>query len=99
MEFIIKRKTNIIPSFNHNTTVVKNIECASYGEQYNEDEITPDLIGKILNDVPKGIEVSLCLDPDGELCDICLEVVSVFVTEVHFMYAAKFWVLFMYPVY
>jgi hypothetical protein len=27
------------------------------------------------------------------------EVVSVFITEVHFLYAAKYWVLFMYPVY
>ena len=76
MKFKIIPKTNNIPSFNHNTTVVKSIECASYGESYNEDEITPELIDKILSDVPKGIEVSLCLDPDGELCDICLEVVS-----------------------
>ena len=87
MKFKIIPKTNIIPSFNHNTTVVKSIECASYGEQYNEDEITPDLIGKILNDVPKGIEVSLSLDPDGEWLSLCYGSEN---TETYFSYNPEY---------
>lgn len=75
---IIPRSSDILP-VNHNVTAVNYIECVSYNgqyRQYGKDEITPDLISKILNDVPKGIEASLCLDPDGEEYYGCLEVVS-----------------------
>ncbi|MFG6393707.1 MAG: hypothetical protein K1W24_05915 [Lachnospiraceae bacterium] len=76
MKFKIIPKTDIIPPVDHNVIVVKHIDCALYGRHYIEDEITPGLIAKILNDVPKGIEASLCLDPDGEGYYGCLEVVS-----------------------
>ena len=41
-----------------------------------KDEITPDMISKILHEVPEGIEIILYLDPDGEGRCGCLEVVS-----------------------
>lgn len=75
---IIPRSSDILP-VNHNVAAVNYIECVPYNgqyRQYGKDKITPDLISKILNDVPKGIEVSLCLDSDGEEYYGCMEVVS-----------------------
>ena len=76
MKFEIIPKSDIIPSYDPNAVAVKYIEDNSHGEQYEEDEITPDLISKILHEVPKGIEIILYLDPDGEGRCGCLEVVS-----------------------
>ena len=76
MELKVIPKSDMIPSYNPNAVAVKYIEDNSYGRQYEEDEITPDLIARILNEVLKGIEINLCLDPDGEGCCGCLEVVS-----------------------
>lgn len=76
MELKIIPKSDSIPSYNHNAVAVKYMEDNSHGRQYEEDEITSDLIARILNEVPKGIEISLCLDPDGEGYCGCLEVVS-----------------------
>ena len=74
MEPQIISKQEIIPSFDANAVTVKHIEYYPYGGTYDEDEITPVLISKILKEVPKGIGIYLFLDPDGE-CD-WLEVVS-----------------------
>ena len=76
MKFEIFPKSDIIPSYDPNAVAVKYIEDNSNGEQYEEDEITPDLISKILHEVPEGIEIILYLDPDGEGHCGCLEVVS-----------------------
>ncbi|EOS42733.1 hypothetical protein C810_04315 [Lachnospiraceae bacterium A2] len=76
MKFEIFPKSDIIPSYDPNAVTVKYIEDNSHGEQYEEDEITPDLISKILHEVPKEIEIILYLDPDGEGHFGCLEVVS-----------------------
>lgn len=75
----VKRRCKIkiallIPSFDSNAVAVKHIEYYPYGGTYNEDKITPQLIQKILKEIPKGIGIYLFLDPDGE-CD-WLEVVS-----------------------
>ena len=66
MEPKIIPKQEIIPSFDANAVAVKHIEYYPYGGTYNEDEITPALISKILKEVPKGIGIYLFLDPDGE---------------------------------
>ena len=62
MKFEIIPKSDIIPSYDPNAVAVKYIEDNSNGEQYEEDEITPDLISKILHEVPEGIEIILYLD-------------------------------------
>ena len=76
MELKIIPKSDIIPSYNPNAVAIKYIEDNSHGRQYQEEEITPDLIAGILNEVPKGIEIILCLYNDGEGYYCCLEVVT-----------------------
>ena len=44
MKFEIIPKSDIIPSYDPNAVAVKYIEDNSHGEQYEEDEITPDLM-------------------------------------------------------
>lgn len=74
MNIHIIPKQKIIPSFDASAIAIKHIEYYPYGRTYKEDEITPNLISKILKRIPKGIGVYLSLNPDGE-CD-WLEVVS-----------------------
>jgi len=74
MELQIIPRQEIIPSLDPHAVAVKHIEYYPYGRTYDEDEITPGLISKVLKKVPKGIGVYLSLNPDGE-CD-WLEVVS-----------------------
>ncbi len=74
MEFAIIPKQDSIPPFDPDAVAVKHIEYYPYGGTFEEGDITPDLIAKILKEVPKGIGVYLFLDPDGE-CD-WMEVVS-----------------------
>lgn len=72
MEFEIISKQDVIPEFDSQTIAVKYI---SYDSDYEEDEITEELISKILQQIPSEIEVILSLDPNGEdnwmevLCD------------------------------
>ncbi len=74
MELIISKKETI-PSFDPLAVAVKYIEYyPSYDGTYSEDEITPELIAKILKEVRDGISIYLFLDPDGE-CD-WMEVLS-----------------------
>lgn len=84
-------KTNIIPkqetipSFDPNAIAIKYIEYYNLpGKAYNEDEITPKLISKILQEVSKGINIDLFLDPAGE-CD-WMEVLS----DGKWLYLARF---------
>lgn len=74
MKFKIIPKQENIYSFDSNAVAVKLIEYYPYGEIYDGDKITPELIKKILKEVPQGISIYLFLDPDGE-CN-WLEVVS-----------------------
>lgn len=68
-------KQEMVPSFDPNAVVVKYIEYYAPSEvAYNEDEITPKIVSKILKEVSEGINVNLFLDPDGE-CD-WMEVLS-----------------------
>ena len=71
-EIILKQK--VIPDFDKNAVAVKYIEYYLYGGTYDDTKITPDLIEKILAEIPNGISIYLCLDPDGE-CDF-MEVLS-----------------------
>lgn len=60
-------KQETVPSFDPKAVAVKYIEYyAPSGVAYNEDEITPKIISKILKEVSEGINVNLFLDPDGE---------------------------------
>lgn len=74
MELRIIPKQKTIPSFKLSAVAVKHINYYPAGGTYNEDEITPFVISKILKEIPKGISIYLSLNPDGE-CD-WLEVVS-----------------------
>lgn len=72
MEFQIIPKQEVIPEFESRAIAVKYIE---YDSDYEEDDITEDVIAKVLQQIPSGIEVVLYLDPGGEddwlevLCD------------------------------
>lgn len=52
-----------IPAFDPCAIAVQQIE---YGGIYRDGEITEELIGEILQQIPSGIETILYLDPDGE---------------------------------
>lgn len=72
MEIISKKES--IPTFDMDIIAVKHIEYYPGGGIYDEAQITPELIGKILAEVPQGISIYLFLDPYGE-CD-WMEVLS-----------------------
>ena len=74
MDIEIISKQDAIPIFETNAVVVKHIEYYPYGGTYDESQITPELIEKILAEIPHGINIFLFLDPDGE-CDF-MEVLS-----------------------
>lgn len=74
MSLEITPKSDVIPSFDSNMVAVTHIEYYPYGDTYDKEDITPDLISRILEEIPQGIGCFLFLDPDGE-CD-WLEVVS-----------------------
>ncbi len=60
-------KQEIVPSFDPNAVAVKYMEYYHpSGKSYKEDEITPEIISKILKEVPKNINIDLFLDTDGE---------------------------------
>lgn len=85
MESNIIPKQETIPSFDPNAVAVKYIEYyQSSGKAYTEDEITPELISKILQEISKNININLFLDPVGE-CD-WLEVLS----DGKWLYLARF---------
>lgn len=85
MESKIIPKQETIPAFDPNAVAIKYIEYYHpSGKACNEDEITPKLISKILQEVPKGININLFLDPAGE-CD-WLEVLS----DGKWLYLARF---------
>lgn len=74
MDAEIISKQEEIPPFDKNTVAVQYIEYYPYGGTYDKAEITPKLIADILEEIPKGIDIYLYLDADGE-CDF-LEVLS-----------------------
>ena len=59
-------KQETVPSFDPNAVAVKYIDYYNSRVAYTEDEITPEIVSKILKEVYKGINVCLFLDPDGE---------------------------------
>lgn len=71
-EIISRQK--VTPNFDINAVAVKCIEYDGYGDTYEEAQITPKLIEKILEEILHGICVYLFLDPYKE-CD-WMEVLS-----------------------
>lgn len=71
MKFEIIPKSDIIPSYDPNAVAVKYIEDNSNGEQYEEDEITPDLISKelLINNHLQNMPncVILCSNNSGDI--------------------------------
>lgn len=63
MENRIIYKQEAIPLFDQNAVAVQYIE---YDETYDKAEITPELIADMLGEIPKGIDLRLYLDQDGE---------------------------------
>ena len=60
-------KQETVPSCDPKAVAIKYIEYYDpFGVAYNEDEITPEIISKILKEVSEDINVNLFLDPDGE---------------------------------
>lgn len=74
MELEIIPKQENISAFDPDVVAVKYIEYYSFGDKYQEDEITPAVIEKILSEIPEGVNVYFFLDPYGEAD--WLEVVS-----------------------
>lgn len=66
MNVEIISKQEITSSFDKHDIAVKYIEYYSYGKTYDETEISHELITKILKDIPKGMNIYLFLDADGE---------------------------------
>ncbi|MCI8718829.1 MAG: hypothetical protein HFH64_11895 [Lachnospiraceae bacterium] len=73
MSFEIIPKKDTIPEFDHQEIKLKHILYYPNGEEYEEDEITEEVISRILKEIPEGIEIYLSLDSYGE--DDWLEVV------------------------
>lgn len=75
MSFKIIPKKDMIPEFDHQAMKLKHISYYPSYEEYEEDEITEEVISKILKEIPEGIEINLSLIPYGEddwlevLCD------------------------------
>lgn len=75
MSFKIISKKDTIPEFDHQEIKLKHILYYPDDEEYGEDEITEEVISKILKEIPQGIEIYLSLIPYGEddwlevLCD------------------------------
>lgn len=67
MEVKILPKQENIPAFDPTAIKIKHIddEDPPYSS-YEEDEITEEIISKILKDIPQGVEMYLYLDPFGE---------------------------------
>lgn len=65
MENRIIYKQEAIPLFDPNAVAVQYIYI-EYDQTYSEAEIVPELIADILEEIPKGIDLRLYLDPDGE---------------------------------
>lgn len=74
MDIEIIQNKKEIPKFDTNIIAVKHIEYYPYGNTYDEEEITSELISKILTEITKGINIYLSLDTYGE-CDF-MEVLS-----------------------
>ncbi len=79
MEFEIIPKKSTPTTFDANHIAIKYIEdyhteYYTYNNRYQTEEITPELIAKLLQMIPKGLSCYFFLDANGE-CD-WLEVVS-----------------------
>jgi len=55
MSFKIIPKKDIIPKFDHQEIKLKHISYYPNDEEYEEDEITEEVISKILKEIPEGI--------------------------------------------
>ena len=68
MEVKIIPKQESIPAFDPTAIKIKHIDDEDYPySSYEEDEITEEIIAKILKDIPEGVEMYLYLDPSGEV--------------------------------
>lgn len=64
-----------IPPFDPNAIEIKHINYYGLlGDEYTQDEITEEVIAKILEEIPDGIDIYLSLNPYGE--DDSMEIVS-----------------------
>lgn len=66
MEYHIRPKQKAVPEFEHQAIAVKHIEYYPDDGSWDEKEITPELIARILEDIPHGCDLFLSLDPYGE---------------------------------
>jgi|GEM_PF-5044270 len=67
MEFEIISKQERIPPFNSQAVKIQRIEYFDYPyTSYSGEEITEEIIAEVLKEIPKGINMYLFLDPDGE---------------------------------
>lgn len=76
MDLEIIPKQDNIPAFDKRAVKLKHIEYyPGYDGSYEEDDITEELVSRILGQIPEGIEVIFSLNPYGEedtfevLCD------------------------------
>lgn len=67
MKFEIIPKQESIPAFDFHTIKIEHIEYFDPPyKKYDKEEISEEVIEKILKEIPKGINIYLILDPDGE---------------------------------
>ncbi len=66
-------KQDTIPAFDPQTIRIQHITYYPSGSTYEGNEITEEVVSKVLSEIPRGIEVCLSLDPYGE--DNFLEVI------------------------
>lgn len=66
MELQIISRQDAVPAFDPQAIKVKYIDYPGYDGKDEEEDITETLISKVLNQIPKGINAYLSLDPYGE---------------------------------
>ena len=67
MKFQIIPKQQIIPEFDPKGIAVRHISYFDFPyTEYEQQQITEQLIQKILQQIPKGLNLYLSLDPNGE---------------------------------
>lgn len=63
---IIPKQDNI-PAFNEKAIMLQHIDYYDWSNtSYDGDEITEEIVAKVLKEIPNGIDIYLSLIPDGE---------------------------------
>lgn len=66
MNYEIIPKENSIPQYDPKAVKIKYAEYYPFGGLYHDDEITEEVIQKMLTDIPEGVDLYLFLDSDSE---------------------------------